>query len=88
MSWRDWLGVGAFIIGVMLLCAGAVYWEFYRGRHPGIASMYAEECRAAYGRARTATDSAIVDDRRSASNIAKEPNAPTCGVLRRTGELR
>ena len=88
MRWQDWFGVTAFLVAALALCAGGVYWEFFRGRHPGIATMYAEECRAAYARARTATDSAIIDVRRSASNTGKEPNAPTCGVLRRTGELR
>lgn len=72
----------------MLLIAGLVFWVFYGARHPGFASISAEECRAAYAKARTAADSGIVDATTSASGARKEPNTLTCGALRRSGELR
>lgn len=63
------------------VCAALIY---YRAVHPGYASAF-EECRRAYGRARTATDTAAIDARHPVSGNAKDPNAPTCGTLRRMG---
>ena len=73
------------LIAILLACAAMV---FVRARHPGFPSSGAEECRTAYHRAKTSTDSAIIDARLPATGAARDPNAPTCKTFRLAGELR
>lgn len=75
-------------IAVALLLGSIAVFLFQLARHPGFLSPGASECRASYARARTASDSAAVDLRHPSSGPQKDPNAPTCGTLRITGELR
>ena len=75
-------------VGALLLMLGTftVLWAI-ESRHPGFASAGAQECRHAYSTARTASDTAIIDARHPATGPQKDPNAPSCGMLRLTGEL-
>jgi hypothetical protein len=77
-------GLSLLVLGV--LAAGVVGWMLFIGRHPGYGG--AEDCRAAYRRAHTPADSAIVDARVPVVGRSKELTVLTCGVLRRSGEVR
>ena len=77
-----------FAVGTMVIIFGLVIAQLVlRGRHPGFASAGAAECRRAYNVARTAADTATIDYRHPAAGQQKDPNAPSCGTLRRIGEL-
>jgi hypothetical protein len=78
-------GVVTGIVAVILILAGLV---FLQARHPGFASVGAVECERSYRRARSSPDTAIVDLQIPATGREKGPNAPSCGFLRRSGELR
>jgi hypothetical protein len=78
-------GVAASIVAVILISAGVA---FLRARHPGFASAGAVECERSYRRARSSRDAAVVDLQIPATDREKTPNAPSCGFLRRSGELR
>ena len=74
------------LLGVLLV---AILAYVYRSaREPGFLSPGVPECRVAYQHAGTASDSAMVDVRHPSSGPQKDPNAPTCGTLRITGQLR
>ena len=88
MRWNDWLKVVAFLLIAGGVGIGLIYWTYYRARNPGFAYAGAQECRAAYARAATLRDSAIVDARWPGTGAPKDPNAPTCRSLRLTGQLR
>ena len=79
------------LLGWLLLAAllVALFWGlgYLPARHPGMLTG-SEECLAAYRRARTAVDSAIVDAQRPVLLREKSPNAMNCGALRRSGHLR
>jgi hypothetical protein len=75
-------------IALALLLVAIAALMFQWSRHPGFLSPGASECRASFARARTASDSAAIDLRHPSSGPQKDPNAPTCGTLRITGELR
>ena len=77
------LAVGTLVIILGLVIAQVAV----RARHPGFASPGAAECRHNYAVARTAAESAATDARHPAAGQQKDPNAPSCGMLRRTGEL-
>lgn len=76
------------VVSLGLLFAAIAVLLFQSARRPGFLSSGVPECRVAYERARTANDSAIVDVRHPSSGPQKDPNAPTCGTLRITGQLR
>jgi hypothetical protein len=80
-SIRVWISLGIIVVVVAAVV-------FLRARHPGTAYPGAEECRTAYRKANTSTDSAVVDVLHPATGAPKDPNAPTCKTLRLTGELR
>ena len=80
-------GVPVDVVDLLgVVAAGAIGWMFFIGRHPGYGG--AEECRAAYRRAHTAADSALIDARAPIVRRTREPNVLTCGALRRSGEIR
>jgi hypothetical protein len=80
---------GLLLYGILGALLVAILAYFYRSaREPGFLSPGVPECRVAYQRARTAIDSAMVDVRHPSSGPQKDPNAPTCGTLRITGQLR
>jgi hypothetical protein len=74
------------LLGVLL--AAVLAYLYRSARTPGFLSPGVPECRAAYHRAQTAGDSAMVDVQHPSSGPQKDPNAPTCGTLRITGRLR
>lgn len=73
------------LLGVLLVVILAYIYR--SAREPGFLSPGVPECRAAYRHARTASDLAMVDVRHPSSGPQKDPNAPTCGTLRITGQL-
>ena len=73
-------------VGVVAL-AGLFYWQFYSSRHAGFLRPGAQECRALYADARSPSDTARVDIVHPALASQRDPNIPTCGTLRRMGEL-
>ena len=77
-------GLSVLVLGVLV--AGMLAWFLLIARHPGVRGS--EECRAAYRRAHSATDSAIIDARVPVASRTREAELPTCGTLRRSGELR
>ena len=76
------------VVSLGLLLAAIAVLLFQSARRPGFLSAGVPECRVAYERARTASDTAMVDLRHPSSGPQKDPNAPTCGTLRVTGQLR
>lgn len=80
LPWRTIVGL-AFIL---LAFFGLVYFSALR---PG-AMAEGVECVQLYSRARSAEDSARIDSRLAFVASAKQPYAPTCGTLRRSGQLR
>jgi hypothetical protein len=88
---RRWRTLVLAAGAVALLAAGvalAVGYGVRSARQPGFLSLGVAECRRAYGRAASRTDSLVVDARHPAPGPQKDPNAPSCGVLRRTGALQ
>jgi hypothetical protein len=85
---------GRWLQGLLIVCllvaffAALVAWEYYRARQPGFLSAAVAECRTAYRAARTAADSAIVDERVPSSGGQKGWTAQRCGFLRESGALR
>ena len=76
-------GVGLTVIAI--IGAALIY---VNARAPGKLSPGAEECRRNYRRAHTRADSLMVDAQWPSTGPAKDPNAPTCRMLRLTGQLR
>ena len=79
------LAVQVIALLLVLGVAGAVW--FRRSVHPGFATNAAAECRVAYRRARSASDTAIIDSRTPSTTVTRDANRPTCGTLRLAGEL-
>jgi hypothetical protein len=78
------LGFGLALVAVAIL---AVYFlRASRGTLP-IDDVAAQMCRADYSRARTHTDTAIIDARRPITSRTQAPIALTCGALRISGRL-
>jgi hypothetical protein len=69
---------------ILLVILGLVYFSAIR---PG-AMAEGVECVQLYSRARTAQDTARIDSRLAFVASAKQPYAPSCGTLRRSGQLR
>ena len=79
----------AWNIAVLVVIAVAGLWFMLRSAEwPGFMSASVGECKHAYARASTSADTAAVDVMYPAMGATKEPNAPTCGTLRRVGSLR
>ena len=76
------------LVPLALLLAVIFAYVFQSARQPGFLSPGVPECRAAFQHARTARDSAIVDVQQPSSGPQKDPNAPTCGTLRVTRQIR
>jgi hypothetical protein len=74
----------AFVITV--LCIGAIV--FVHERWPGIMNMGAAECTASYHSARSASDTAMIDEQRPSAQKANKPNSETCGYWRKVGLTR
>ena len=79
---RNLLSIGALIL---LLALAIVVVVFTNRRQPD--DLAAAECRAAYGRAKTASDSAMVDRVRPVTSRAQATVAASCGTLRAAGTL-
>ena len=76
--------LGAIVLGLaaVVLSAWGV-WEYSRRIGPrGADPAVVEICRAAYNRANTPSDSAIVDRQRHVLSREQASNARTCGQLR------
>jgi hypothetical protein len=82
-NWRFALGAGA-----LALFAGYL---LFSGQFSGSSEKIAAGlCRASYGNARSAIDTALIDSRREPSRIRLIPSGRggfTCGDLRRRGRL-
>ena len=85
--WRDRLGTAGYALAVLALFAGLLWYVFRAAREPGYLSLGREECARSYREARTGADTAAVDRRHPSTGHQKDPNAPTCGTLRRLGKL-
>ena len=82
----EWSGViGLLALAIIAVVFGIVLYT--NARRPGFASSAAYECRAFYQKARNAVDTSLVDVRWPSTGPAKDPQSPTCGMLRRTGQL-
>ena len=86
---RDFSNLWAALAAVGLLLGLVAYvgWIYFGARHPGWNGE-GVDCVQQYERAANAHDSAVVDARRPYVGSAKPPYSPTCGVLRKSGELR
>jgi hypothetical protein len=85
--WRDRIGAVGYVLAVIALLGAFVWFEARKSREPAYLSLGREECAYAYREARTAADSGRVDLRHPATGNQKDPNAPTCGTLRRLGKV-
>jgi hypothetical protein len=79
---RNWLSTGVLIL---LLLALAIVVVLTNRRGPD--DLAAAECRAAYGRAETARDSAMVDRVRPVTSRTQATVAASCATLRAAGTL-
>lgn len=79
LGWRTMIALAVILLVIM----GLIYFSAVR---PG-AMAEGVEC-VLYSRARTAHDSGRIDSRLAFVASAKQPYAPTCGTLRRSGQLR
>ena len=84
---REVLGaVGLAVVAVAL--SGWLVWEYrLRTSAQGADPVVVTACRAAYERARSLADTAIVDAQRHVVSRDQAPNARSCGQLRREGTL-
>ena len=85
---RDWLpsmGLMVSVAGIVIVLAAIA---FISERSPGILNAGAQECRASYRKAGTATDSAIIDEQRPSTQTGRKPNSETCGYWRKVGLTR
>ena len=74
------------LLGALLVIVLA--YVYRSAREPGFLSPGVPECLVAYHHAHTESDSAMVDVQHPTNGPQKDPNAPTCGTLRITGQLR
>lgn len=80
LGWRTMIVLTLILLVIMA-------WVYFSAVRPG-AMAEGVECVQLYSRARTANDSARIDSRLAFVASAKQPYAPTCGTLRRSGQLR
>jgi hypothetical protein len=76
------------VIALIALGAFLFAWVYILARRPGAARLGVEECQVAYRSARTAQDSAIIDEQHPSTGPQKGPISPSCAVLRKTGALK
>lgn len=76
--------IAAFLI--VLLFIGTL--AFMLGRWPGFMNPGVAECQASYHKARSASDTSIIDEQRPSTLSAKRPNYETCGYWRKVGLTR
>jgi len=79
----SWGGIAVLAL-ILLVVMGL---EYCSARRPG-ATTEGVECVQQYSRAKTAGDTLAIDERLPFIGSAKQPYAPTCGTLRKSGELR
>lgn len=75
------------VVSLVLMIAAAVMYEFRSSRHPSIDYRARFECRALYAASTTPAETTRVDLTHPALANQENPNLPTCGTLRRLGEL-
>lgn len=80
LDWRTMIVLALILLALM-------GWMYFSAVRPG-AMAEGVECVQLYSRARSAEDSARIDSRLAFVASAKQPYAPTCGTLRRSGQLR
>jgi hypothetical protein len=51
-------------------------------------NLAAAECRASYQAAKSASDTAMIDEQRASTQNAKKTNSETCGYWRKVGLTR
>jgi hypothetical protein len=78
--------IGLTVLAVALIVT--VVWQYRLRTGPrGADPVVVATCVAAYQRAHSLADSAIVDAQRQVVSREQAPNARTCGQLRRDGTL-
>lgn len=80
LGWRTMIVLALILLAIM-------GWVYFSAVRPG-AMAEGVECVQLYSRAITAQDSARIDSRMPFVASAKQPYAPTCGMLRRSGQLQ
>lgn len=85
---RDWIPSIGTSVAVALLVIILTSAAYVSARWPTFMNPGAAECRASYKKAKTALDSAIVDDQGPSSPSRKAPHSETCGYWRKTGSLK
>ena len=80
----DWSNAGAIL--ALSVFALATAWFILRdAERPGFLSPGVAECQHAYAKAHTSADTQMVNVMHPSTGPQKDPNAPTCGTLRRIG---
>lgn len=86
LAFTDHFGRVASWLLLLAILAGTA-WLYMRAVRPSDYLAW-EDCRAAYARAATATDSLLVDQRRPIHTRGDAEAAVTCRVLRESGQFR
>lgn len=88
MDRRRWLSrIGAIVAFIVTLAfVGGL--AFTLERYPRFMNTGIAECRASYGKAKSAADTTLIDFQRPSAGAEKKPNSETCGYWRKVGLTR